>query len=322
MATRISLIRSVRQREERQQIGTFVTSYVRGLIEIERGCLLRLSTAARASGQIQIALNSVIRAQCLETIPSAEVSEEFANVLWLQKEEKLAVQFLKDLVHRAPLSDDNKQDLSRKALWLSRLGTWTAEACIEKPTEIWDRYFDPSILLLERVQELDARVDLNQATIYRECAMFAERQFHATLRSPDAIRWKVYVDRKRQEIEQRSMEIQSNSDKTREKALRDHQNRAQKLLQADSELFKKHNTLRETFLKQAMDMHSRCLQISDSFDNDSAIRFCSLWFANFDDESILECVKMALAKVPSRKLVFLAVSLSANFYLPSLLTTR
>ncbi|KIM44739.1 hypothetical protein M413DRAFT_442693 [Hebeloma cylindrosporum] len=317
MATRISLIRSVRQREERQRIGTFVTSYVRGLIEIERSCLLRLSAAARASGQIQIALNSVIRAQCLETIPSAEVSEEFAIVLWLQKEEKLAVQFLKDLVHRAHSSDDNKQGLSRKALWLSRLGTWTAEACIEKPTEIWDRYFEPSILLLERVQELDSKVDLNQATIYRECAMFAERQFHATLRSPDAVRWKVYVDRKRQEIEQRSVELRSNSDVTRQKTLEHDQAKARKLLQADSELFKKHNTLRETFLKQAMDMHSRCLQTSDSFDNDSAIRFCSLWFANFDDESILECVRMALAKIPSRKLVFLAHQITARVASPS-----
>jgi len=312
MATRISLVRSVRQREERQRIGTFVTSYVQGLIEIERSCLLRLSEAARASGEIQIALNSVIRAQRLETNPSAEVSEEFANVLWLQKEEKLAVQFLKDLVHRAPLSDNSKQDLSRKALWLSRLGTWTAEACIEKPTEIWERYFDPSILLLEKIQKLDATANLNQATIYRECAMFAERQYHATLRSPDAIRWKVYVERKRQEIEHRSVELRSNSDKERQKTLEKDLKNAQKLLQTDSELFKKHSTLRETFLKQAIDMHSRCLQTSDSFDNDSAIRFCSLWFANFDDESILECVKMALERIPSRKLVFLAVSLGLN----------
>jgi ataxia telangiectasia mutated family protein len=313
MATRISLVRSVRQREERQRIGTFVTSYLRGLIEIERSCLLRLSQAARASGEIQIALNSVIRAQRLETKSSAEVSEEFANVLWLQKEEKLAVQFLKDLVHRASLSEDNKQDLSRKALWLSRLGTWTAEACIEKPTEIWERYFDPSILLLEKIQKLDAnKADLNQVTIYRECAMFAERQYHATLRSPDAIRWKVYVERKRQEIEHRSVELRSNSDKERQQRLESDQKTAHKLLQADSELFKKHNTLRETFLKQAIDMHSRCLQISDSFDNDSAIRFCSLWFANFDDECILECVKTALERIPSRKLVFLAVSLDLN----------
>lgn len=107
----------MRQREERQQIGTIVTPFLANLIDIEKKCLLCLSRAARASNQVQIALNSVVRAQHLTLNPCSEVSEEFANVLWLQKEEKLAVQFLQDLVS----ANGQSADMSRKAMWLARL---------------------------------------------------------------------------------------------------------------------------------------------------------------------------------------------------------
>jgi len=71
---------------------------------------------------MQIALNSIVRAQGLEDIPTFEVSQEFANVLWLQREQKLAVQFLKDLVGRdnhAALSDLTQK--ANEASLLARL---------------------------------------------------------------------------------------------------------------------------------------------------------------------------------------------------------
>jgi serine-protein kinase ATM len=123
LATRISLIRSVRQKEEREQIGKLLTPFARALIDIEKKCLVRLSEAARAANEIQIALNSVIRAQSLDATPSFEVSQEFANVLWLQNEEKLAVQYLKQLVrcHDVDMTCDDKLSSSKKALLLARL---------------------------------------------------------------------------------------------------------------------------------------------------------------------------------------------------------
>jgi serine-protein kinase ATM len=157
----------------------------------------------------------------------------------------------------------------------------------------------------------DDKQDLltSRATVYRECAMFSERQYHATLKSSDGIRWKVYVDRKKQEIEHRSLEIVNTPNNLSRKELEQDQLKAQKILQEDIELVKKHNTIRDNFLRQAIDMHSRCLEASDNFDDDSAIRFCSLWFANFDDESASETVNDALEHIPSRKLIFLAVCL-------------
>jgi ataxia telangiectasia mutated family protein len=131
MATRISLIRSVRQKEERQQIGILLTPFAQSLIEVEKKCLVRLSEAARDAHQIQIALNSVVRAQRLESSPSFEVSQEFASVLWIQKEEKLAVQFLKELIARdePKMPSQNPINATQKASLLARLVRCLLNTC-------------------------------------------------------------------------------------------------------------------------------------------------------------------------------------------------
>jgi ataxia telangiectasia mutated family protein len=120
MATRISLIRAVRQAEERNLFGNLVSTFAQSMRGVEKRCLLRLSEAARAAGQVQIALNAVVRSQRLEASATFDVSQEFASVLWLQREQKLAVQYLKELLH----SDSSmvpRIDTTRKALLLAQL---------------------------------------------------------------------------------------------------------------------------------------------------------------------------------------------------------
>jgi ataxia telangiectasia mutated family protein len=120
----MSLIRSVRQKEQREQIGALMAPFAQELLEVEKHCLIRLSAAARESNQMQIALNSIVRAQGLEHIPTFEVSQEFASVLWLQREQKLAVQFLKDLVESGGCtvsSELTPKSKANKATLLARL---------------------------------------------------------------------------------------------------------------------------------------------------------------------------------------------------------
>ncbi len=127
VATRISLLRSARHKEQRQQIGTMLTPFISGLMDIEKQCLTRISKTARESHNLQIALNSVIRAQKLEHSPTALVSQEFANVLWDQREHKVAVQFLKDLIrlHFPDIKSETPRDHTQKALLLARLVLYT-----------------------------------------------------------------------------------------------------------------------------------------------------------------------------------------------------
>lgn len=101
MATRISLVRSMRQREQREQIGELFSSFCRALIDLESRCLIHLSSAARKASHPQIALNSITRAQDLHRHHGPEVLQEFANVLWLMSEPKLAFQYLVTLTQHS-----------------------------------------------------------------------------------------------------------------------------------------------------------------------------------------------------------------------------
>ncbi|KAG6909024.1 hypothetical protein DXG01_002297 [Tephrocybe rancida] len=315
LATRVSLVRSVRRKEQRVGSGPLSPFHQR-LIDIETQCLVQLSEAARAVNEVQVALNSIVRAVGLDKLPSLGAFEGFASVLWSQKEEKTAVEYLDRLrlagwgsYVRDVIEDD------RKALILAQLGSWSSAACLKKPEDIQTDYFSVATAILDSANLsniLDAHS--THAKVYHQCAIFAERQYFDAIKSPDAIRWKLYVERKQREIESRSQEIQRANEKKLRESLQRHQNTATKLLAADVESFRRHNSARDSFLEQAIDMYSRCLEVSDAHDQDAPIRLCSLWFANFEDdrETFHSIVQNALTRVPSRKFVFLSHQISAR----------
>ena len=184
---------------------------------------------------------------------------------------------------------------------------------MEKPTTIWESYLQKAIHELGVGPLSDTESSRSRATVYHDCAVFAEQQYQAILKSPDAIRWRVYVERKRQEVEELSKELASTSDQDEQRRLKRQHGKANKLLQEDSEQFRKHNTDRDRFLRQAMEMFARSLEVADIFDDDAPIRFCSLWFANFDGgEDLQNTIDVSLSRVPSYKMIFLAVKFSMD----------
>ncbi|KZT10138.1 uncharacterized protein LAESUDRAFT_748044 [Laetiporus sulphureus 93-53] len=313
IATRASLLTAARQKEQREQIGNLLSSFCRCLVSIERRCLLRLSELARDANVSQISLNAVMKAQALGSHADSDVSLEFANVLWLMGEPKVAVQSLANLLV-ATLPDTSLRalhDKQHRAKLLSRMGTWTFEASLEKPEDIRTRYFDAALsLLLDSQDQYPKPAD---GEILHEYAIFAERQYHSIANSPDALRWRVYVDRKKEEIKQRAYQIRKTQVGTKE-----HQestrayNKATQLLKQDEAKFADHNRSRESFLALAIDMHSRCLNATDMFDDDCVIRLCSLWFANFEESNAALAIDAALDRVPSHKFLFLAHQLTAR----------
>lgn len=185
--------------------------------------------------------------------------------------------------------------------------------------DILAHYFKPAIALIASAMDKHRQsIDPAYASVCHQCAIFAEHQFHAIRKSPDAIRWKLYVDRKTREVQQLREEITrlnaqssaSSSNKSRE--LSGNLTTAEALLKEDGISFGQLNQNRDTFLQQAIDMYSRCLEVSDSYDDDSVIRLCSLWFANYDDVTWQDKIREALDRVPSRKFVFLSHQLSAR----------
>ena len=137
MATRMALLKSARHKEEREQIGALSTPVISELLRIEKKCLLRVSEAARASNNLQVALNSITRAQRLEQEPGPLVLEEFSQVLWLLKEPKLAIQSLRSL-----LSGERRHsgmDPVQEAILLSRLVSNNLVCALSPPDLLIDR---------------------------------------------------------------------------------------------------------------------------------------------------------------------------------------
>jgi len=103
LATRMSVLRSIRLREEREQIGNAGTPFIRGLMDAEARCLVRLSQEARHTSHLQIALNAIVSAQHLQRwydhLPRPVV-EEFASVLWSHGERKMAFDVLWKQIQR------------------------------------------------------------------------------------------------------------------------------------------------------------------------------------------------------------------------------
>ncbi|KAH8103969.1 hypothetical protein BXZ70DRAFT_923785 [Cristinia sonorae] len=313
MAVRVSLLRSALQKEQREQIGDMRTPLAETLMDVQTSCLLRLSQAAREANQPQIALNSVIKAQQLSAQDNLDVSEELSEVLWLQREPKLSVQYLRKLLGDK-LGVDSAGDM-RTASALARLGRWTSEASLEKSADIKSAYFDPAAKFVDSNPSPSQSQSTERAAIYHQYALFAEHQYHSIAKSPDALRWKFYVERKRQELIRRQEELKKHSRGSEpHKLISMEIKRTDQVLREDQRQFQEHIDSRDAFLVKAIEMYSRTLQVSDDFDDDSAIRLCSLWFSNFEYEGgdFQRVLGEALRRVSSHKFVFLAHQLTAR----------
>ena len=177
-------------------------------------------------------------------------------------------------------------------------------------------FFEPAVASLDTLDY--SSLGSEHATIYSKCARFAEQQYHTISKSPDSLRWKLYVDRKAQQIDNLKSQITKTQYGSKEYAiLAQDQKNAEKLLKQDTELVDQHNRAINAFLDQAIDMYSKCLEATDEFDDDGAIRLCSLWFANFENSAVQQKIGVALNRTPSRKFVFLAHQLSARMTKPS-----
>lgn len=184
--------------------------------------------------------------------------------------------------------------------------------------DIKHKYFDAATALAAEVEEqIDTRGNAC-GSVFHKCALFAEHQYHVIIKSPDAVRWKTYVDRKSQEIKQRESQLHRTLPGTNEYvALFEDQKKAKAVLAEDEEAYKQHDGALVTFLDLAINMYSRCLAASDIFDDDVPLRFCSLWFGNFEDRRLQDTLKQAVDRIPSRKFVFLSHQLSARISRPS-----
>jgi ataxia telangiectasia mutated family protein len=119
MLTRLSLLRSVFRLGKSEQLGTIKSNFSVAINELEHECHRKLSSAARLSGDLQVALNFSVRAQALDFAPSADITEELAEVLWQKNEQKVAVDLIRDL--EGTLKESKGKDQIKRARLLARI---------------------------------------------------------------------------------------------------------------------------------------------------------------------------------------------------------
>ncbi|KAF8749128.1 Telomere-length maintenance and DNA damage repair [Rhizoctonia solani] len=307
VATRLSLIRANIYKNRAMQIGNIDSEDTKRLLQYEQDLLIKLSQAARDSQKNQIALNSIIRAGNGAQNNGFEFAQEYASVIWANQEQKTAVSFLKqflgqpeDKCRRSP------KDLVPSAQLLSLLGTWASDARLEQPMDIREKYFWRAEKMLQELHQHPSH-----AIVYRRYAEFAEEQYDTALKlSPEVRRLKARMDRKKNELAQIGETLRRSAGNAQ---LTQQQRKSQALLKADTEQFDRHTESQRVFLEQAIEMYARCLVADDSENNDTIIRFCSLWFANFSDHALNTSVlRGALQQIPSHKFAFLAHQISAR----------
>lgn len=147
--------------------------------------------------------------------------------------------------------------------------------------------------------------------VYRQFAAFAQHQYTAIIRSPDSLRFKMYVEQKRSELERLGREVKLLHGDPR-KLVMQKMAKDKQTLERDKENWRKHTLSRDEFLQQAIDMSSRALEAGDSYDTECVMRLSSLWFSNFDDTSLHDLLSSALGRVASYKFTLLAHQLAVR----------
>jgi ataxia telangiectasia mutated family protein len=148
--------------------------------------------------------------------------------------------------------------------------------------------------------------------VYYQFAVFAERQYQEILKSPDTLRYKLYFDRKQKEVSKRRAALrEAQGTQSHQQAARDLR-KSESVFKEDQHRYNQHTHTLASFREQAIDMLSLCMSVSDEFDEESIMRFISLWFANFEEVGIYGALRPAVERIASRKFVFMAHQLSAR----------
>jgi ataxia telangiectasia mutated family protein len=143
--------------------------------------------------------------------------------------------------------------------------------------------------------------------------VFAERQYQDIKKSSDTARYIAYVEISMKQALARKAEVKhTQQGSSSYSAAVNLQRKAEKALKEDRNRLEQHTRTLRSFREQAVEMFSRCMSVSDDFDEESIMRFISLWFDNFGEAALYSNLRPAVDRVASRKFVFLAHQLSAR----------
>ncbi|EST09037.1 PIK-related kinase, FATC [Kalmanozyma brasiliensis GHG001] len=316
--TRQAVLEAARQRMQSHQIGDVLDGPAEQVARAERLLLVQLSRHSREHEKLQKAINATARAERIESAlgDGANLArEEFAAVLWDQKEHPPAIQLLSQIVdHLAVTTQASAQQRRRGARLLALLAQWRATARSQHPREIDRSLFEPALKLIATLGASgavqDPAVSAEASEIAYRWARFAE-EHHRSSDAAEIVRLRRYIQSRVGEIAQNQRECERTTSKTEKSKLLQFQRQAEKMLRQDETRLSELEASRTHFLRRSVVMYARALSSTDAHD-DAVARLVSLWFENADDIEVNRLLTGCLSSIPSRKFVPLMHQLSAR----------
>jgi ataxia telangiectasia mutated family protein len=239
---------------------------------------------------------------------------EVANALWDQGESTTSIRMLQDLESLPSL---NQQDIRiPKSTILAKLASQVSSARLEKPDRIIQKYLEPALAELKNRQQGE-----DAGKVYREFAVFCDRQYNDPDGVEDFARAKKLRDMKLQEIEQlealQEKEASDLKNKVGAKAKsmpRRHESairKARQWLALDGKEFERLEAARMALLKQSIENYLLSLAAWDEEDSD-ALRFVALWLEHWDSLDANKSVESLLGLIPSYKFANLSNQLTSR----------
>jgi ataxia telangiectasia mutated family protein len=283
-ATRVSLIQSARERENKNVIGDLLSNQSEGLVKLEIASQLRLSELARKEGDLQAAVNAVTAVRQLE-LPdqvSDEAQDEFSQVLWAQGHHSLAIRHITNIAK-------GLQDGRRRALLLGRSAHWTALAKLAAAQDIQHTFRNSRDMGSNHGLEPRER-----AQLAHEFASWADSYYTTLSKSP-------VLERLRKKDEIRNGGSRAGSPVVELEEERKHKEALEQGLL--------------DYLIHALDNYAEALSLCDDYD-DSITRLCSLWLAHDTDEQANKKFEKRLKRIGTHKFIVLAPQLAARLFRP------
>ncbi|KAL2429595.1 Serine/threonine-protein kinase tel1 [Exophiala dermatitidis] len=231
------------------------------------------------------------------------VQYDLARTFWAQNETSASIEILQTLKQRDDIA--KQAVIITKADLLTDLGHKIAEARLEKPDEIIDRY------LLPAFKELHGRAVGSEAgRVFHNFAAFCDMQLQDPDNLDDFTRISKIRDRKMRDI-QELQRMHLNGDERQQKQLRSHLVRAKEWFKLDDQEWKRVSQNRQTLILQCLENYLLSMRASDEYPNDT-LRFLALWLNQADSKEANKSVRKHLGTVPSYKFAPLVNQLSSR----------
>ncbi|OAG42830.1 hypothetical protein AYO21_02781 [Fonsecaea monophora] len=229
---------------------------------------------------------------------------DLAKTLWAQEEVSASIGILQGL--------GDRKDASTQAITVSRadiltdLGHKIAEARLEKPDEIIERYLAPAIRELQ-----GPRTGAAAGRVFHNFAAFCDMQLQDTDNLDDFTRISKIRDRKMHEVRELDRMVRKAKNEQQRAKLKTHLARAKTWYKLDEEEWRRVSQNRENLILRCLENYLLSMRASDDYSSDT-LRFIALWLNQAESPTANAAVRKCLESVPTLKFAPLVNQLSSR----------